>query len=86
MRWRQAAACADVGAALISPFVGRILDWYKEKTGREFAPHEDPGVLGVRRIYSYYKTHAYNTVVMAASFRSLHTNAMIRYLLRVLTV
>lgn len=66
----QAAACADAGAALISPFVGRILDWYKAKEGRDFAPAEDPGVLSVRRIYSYYKTHGYPTIVMAASFRN----------------
>jgi transaldolase len=66
----QAAACADAGAALISPFVGRILDWYKAKHSREYAPHEDPGVESVRRIYTYYKTHGYNTIVMAASFRN----------------
>lgn len=67
----QAAACADAGAALISPFVGRILDWYKAKEGRDFAPHEDPGVLSVRRIYQYYKQHGFSTVVMAASFRNI---------------
>ncbi|KAI8469447.1 MAG: transaldolase [Monoraphidium minutum] len=66
----QAAACADAGAALISPFVGRIMDWYKAKEGREFAPAEDPGVLSVKRIYGYYKTHGYRTIVMAASFRN----------------
>mmetsp|Transcript_26344 Transcript_26344/g.67049 ORF Transcript_26344/g.67049 Transcript_26344/m.67049 type:complete len:367 (-) Transcript_26344:545-1645(-) len=66
----QAAACADAGAALISPFVGRILDWYKAKHGRDYAPAEDPGVLSVRRIYTYYKTHNYKTIVMAASFRN----------------
>lgn len=66
----QAAACADAGAALISPFVGRILDWYKAKNSRDYAPHEDPGVDSVRRIYTYYKTHGYNTIVMAASFRN----------------
>lgn len=66
----QAAACADAGAALISPFVGRIMDWYKAKEGREFTPEEDPGVLSVKRIYSYYKTHKYPTIVMAASFRN----------------
>lgn len=66
----QAAACADAGAALISPFVGRIMDYYKAKEGRDFAPHEDPGVLSVRRIYHYYKTHKYPTIVMAASFRN----------------
>eukprot|EP00199_Chlamydomonas_sp_CCMP681_P001781 CAMPEP_0119105050 /NCGR_PEP_ID=MMETSP1180-20130426/3106_1 /TAXON_ID=3052 ORGANISM="Chlamydomonas cf sp, Strain CCMP681" /NCGR_SAMPLE_ID=MMETSP1180 /ASSEMBLY_ACC=CAM_ASM_000741 /LENGTH=382 /DNA_ID=CAMNT_0007089985 /DNA_START=86 /DNA_END=1234 /DNA_ORIENTATION=- len=66
----QAAACADAGAALISPFVGRIMDWYKAKEGREFMPHEDPGVLSTKRIYTYYKTHNYKTIVMAASFRN----------------
>lgn len=66
----QAAACADVGAALISPFVGRILDWHKAKHGRDFAPHEDPGVASVSRIYKYYKAHDYKTIVMAASFRN----------------
>lgn len=66
----QAAACADVGAALISPFVGRILDWHKAKYGRDFAPHEDPGVASVQRIYKYYKAHNSKTIVMAASFRN----------------
>lgn len=67
----QAAACADAGAALISPFVGRILDWYKAHKGREYEPHEDPGVLSVKRIYAYYKQYAYRTSVMAASFRNV---------------
>lgn len=67
----QAAACADVGATLISPFVGRILDWHKAKEGRDYAPHEDPGVVSVKRIYSYYKTHGFKTIVMAASFRNV---------------
>lgn len=67
----QAVACADAGATLISPFVGRILDWYKAKQGRDFEPSEDPGVLSVKRIYTYYKTHDYKTVVMAASFRNV---------------
>lgn len=67
----QAAACADAGAFLISPFVGRILDWYKASTGKkEYAPFEDPGVVSVTHIYNYYKQHAYNTVVMGASFRN----------------
>jgi transaldolase len=66
----QAAACADAGVYLISPFVGRILDWYKAKTGRDYAPEEDPGVQSVRRIYRYYKQHRYSTVVMGASFRN----------------
>jgi transaldolase len=66
----QAAASADAGAALISPFVGRILDWHKAKYARDFAPCEDPGVASVQRIYNYYKTHDFKTIVMAASFRN----------------
>lgn len=67
----QAAACADAGAYLISPFVGRILDWYKASTGKtEYASHEDPGVVSVTQIYNYYKQHQYQTVVMGASFRN----------------
>lgn len=66
----QAQAAADAGATLISPFVGRIMDWYKKAEGREFAPNEDPGVLSVQKIYKYYKTNNYNTIVMAASFRN----------------
>ena len=66
----QAIACADAGVYLISPFVGRIYDWYKKATGRTYAPEEDPGVLSVRNIYNYYKTHGISTVVMGASFRS----------------
>lgn len=70
--FNQAAACADAGAFLISPFVGRILDWYKANTDKkEYLPEEDPGVVSVRRIYNYYKQHGYNTVVMGASFRNL---------------
>lgn len=67
----QAAACADAGAFLISPFVGRILDWYKANTDKkEYGPFEDPGVQSVTRIYNYYKQHGYSTVVMGASFRN----------------
>ncbi len=66
----QARACAEAGVYLISPFVGRIMDWYKAKEGRAFIASEDPGVLSVTRIYNYYKTHGYNTVVMGASFRN----------------
>lgn len=67
----QARACAEAGVYLISPFVGRILDWYKAKTGKtEYVPAEDPGVLSVTRIYEYYKQHGYQTVVMGASFRN----------------
>ena len=68
----QAVACAEAGVTLISPFVGRILDWYKKRTGRaEFPAHEDPGVLSVTAIYTYYKRFGYNTQVMGASFRNL---------------
>lgn len=68
----QAIACADAGVTLISPFVGRILDWYKKDTGREkYAPHEDPGVMSVTEIYNYYKKFGYKTEVMGASFRNL---------------
>ncbi|KEI73262.1 transaldolase [Endozoicomonas elysicola] len=66
----QAQACADAGAYLISPFVGRILDWYKKAEGRDFSAPEDPGVLSVTRIYNYYKQYGYPTVVMGASFRN----------------
>ncbi len=69
--FNQAAACADAGVFLISPFVGRILDWYKANTDKkEYAPEEDPGVVSVRQIYNYYKQHGYQTVVMGASFRN----------------
>ena len=67
----QAAACADAGVFLISPFVGRILDWFKARTGvAEYLADEDPGVLSVQRIYNFYKQHKYQTVVMGASFRN----------------
>ena len=67
----QAAACADAGVFLISPFVGRILDWYKANTDKIIAsPADDPGVQSVTRIYNYYKQHGYGTVVMGASFRN----------------
>lgn len=66
----QAVACADAGVFLISPFVGRILDWYKANTGETYDAETDPGVLSVRRIYAYYKTHGYQTVIMGASFRN----------------
>jgi transaldolase len=67
----QAVACADAGVTLISPFVGRITDWYKQAEGVEgFAAEEDPGVLSVTRIYNYYKRHDYATTVMGASFRN----------------
>jgi transaldolase len=67
----QAAAAADAGAFLISPFVGRILDWYKSNTDKkDYAPSEDPGVQSVTNIYNYYKQSGYDTVVMGASFRN----------------
>ncbi len=66
----QAQACADAGATLISPFVGRILDWYKKDTGKDYTAEEDPGVVSVRAIYDHYKTHGYKTIVMGASFRN----------------
>jgi transaldolase len=68
----QAIACAEGGIQLISPFVGRILDWYKKDTGRDsYAPAEDPGVLSVTEIYNYYKKFGYKTEVMGASFRNV---------------
>jgi transaldolase len=67
----QARACAEAGVFLISPFVGRIMDWYKAKEGRDFEAQEDPGVISVTDIYNYYKEHGYNTVVMGASFRNI---------------
>ncbi|WP_331345742.1 transaldolase [Cellvibrio sp. UBA7661] len=69
--FNQAAACADAGVFLISPFVGRILDWYKANTDKkDYTAEEDPGVISVRHIYNYYKQHGYKTVVMGASFRN----------------
>jgi transaldolase len=68
----QAIACAENGITLISPFVGRILDWYKKDTGRDsYAPAEDPGVVSVTQIYNYYKKFGYKTEVMGASFRNI---------------
>src|SRR5688500_6122944 len=66
----QAIACAEAGAKLISPFVGRILDWYRKSTGKDYAAAEDPGVQSVRAIYAYYKKFGYATEVMGASFRN----------------
>jgi transaldolase len=66
----QAVACAEAKARLISPFVGRILDWYKKSAGKDFAPAEDPGVLSVKEIYGYYKKFGHDTEVMGASFRN----------------
>ncbi|MFV8781569.1 transaldolase [Microbulbifer sp. SA54] len=67
----QAVACAEAGVTLISPFVGRILDWYKASTGRnDYTAEDDPGVLSVASIYDYYKSRGYETIVMGASFRN----------------
>jgi transaldolase len=69
--FEQAVACADAGATLISPFVGRILDWYQQNTEQKtYTPQDDPGVLSVKRIYNYYKQYGYETIVMGASFRN----------------
>ena len=68
----QAVACAEAGVTLISPFVGRILDWFKAETGRDSYPGpEDPGVISVTRVFNYFKTYGYNTEVMGASFRNI---------------
>jgi transaldolase len=67
----QAVACAEAKIKLVSPFVGRIMDWYKAKEKKDFAPAEDPGVISVKEIYSYYKKFGYQTEVMGASFRNL---------------
>ena len=66
----QAIACADAKVFLISPFVGRILDWYKKSTGQDYTAETDPGVLSVRQIYNYYKANGVETIVMGASFRN----------------
>lgn len=67
----QAIAAAEAGAFLISPFVGRILDWYKANTKQEYAAENDPGVKSVVQIFNYYKKYGYNTIVMGASFRNI---------------
>jgi len=67
----QAVACAEAGVTLISPFVGRILDWYKKDTGKDFHGADDPGVQSVTKIYNYFKKFGYKTVVMGASFRNI---------------
>ena len=67
----QAVACADAGVTLISPFVGRIYDWYRKRDGVDYLPDEDPGVKSVRRIYEYFKKFGYPTEVMGASFRNV---------------
>ena len=67
----QAIACAEAGVTLISPFVGRIYDFYKKSTGKEYVGAEDPGVQSVQKIYTYYKKFGYKTQVMGASFRNV---------------
>jgi len=67
----QAVACAEAGVTLISPFVGRILDWHKKNTGKTFEGDDDPGVISVKKIFNYYKQHNYKTIVMGASFRNV---------------
>ena len=67
----QAIAAAEAGAFLISPFVGRILDWYKAANKRDYTPREDPGVKSVQQIFNYYKKFGYKTIVMGASFRNV---------------
>ncbi|CAG8465740.1 12144_t:CDS:2 [Acaulospora colombiana] len=67
----QAVASAEAGATLISPFVGRILDWYKKNTGKTYSSTDDPGILSVTKIYNYYKKYGYSTIVMGASFRNV---------------
>ena len=67
----QAVACAEAKVQLISPFVGRIYDWYKNETGKEYVGTEDPGVQSVQKIYKYYKQYGYQTEVMGASFRNI---------------
>ena len=67
----QAVACAEAGVTLISPFVGRILDWYKANTKKDYAKEEDPGVKSVQEIFNYYKKFGYKTIVMGASFRNV---------------
>lgn len=67
----QAIAAAEAGAFLISPFVGRILDWYKAATKKDYAKEEDPGVKSVQSIFNYYKKFGYKTIVMGASFRNV---------------
>ncbi|KAG6328964.1 hypothetical protein ID866_10125 [Astraeus odoratus] len=67
----QAVACAEAGVTLVSPFVGRILDWYKQHTGKDYEGDDDPGVQSVKKVFNYYKQHGYKTIVMGASFRNV---------------
>lgn len=85
----QAVACAEAGVTLISPFVGRILDWFKKnKPDGDYEGASDPGVISVAAIYNYYKTHGYKTIVMGASFRSVsgvvsHISIVLKLILNV---
>ena len=67
----QAIACAAANVTLISPFVGRILDWYKRESGREYGAWEDPGVVFVKEVFNYYKSNNCKTIIMGASFRNI---------------
>ena len=67
----QAVACANAGVQLISPFVGRIFDWYKKSTGQDYSAENDPGVLSVKQIYNYYRKFGFKTEIMGASFRNI---------------
>lgn len=67
----QAIACADAGVTLISPFVGRVLDWYKKSTGQTYTAQTDPGVISVKQIFNYYKSNGYETTILGASFRNI---------------
>ena len=66
----QAVACAEAGIRLVSPFVGRILDWYKAKNNRDYVGEEDPGVISVKQIFRYFKKFGHQTIIMGASFRN----------------
>lgn len=75
----QAVACAEAGVTLISPFVGRILDWYVSNTEKKkYTGEEDPGVVSVTKIYNYYKKFDYKTVVMGASFRNIGKRTIVK--------
>jgi transaldolase len=67
----QAVSCAEANVTLISPFVGRILDWHKKNSGKDYSQKDDPGVISVHAIFNYYKKHGYNTIIMGASFRNI---------------
>jgi len=83
----QAVACAEAGVTLISPFVGRILDWYKKnKPGPAYQNEEDPGVQSVSQIFNYYKQYGYRTIVMGASFRNVCAYWSSRFACDILTI